>query len=84
MHAYVNFNLINLILFAAYKYIINIQTQVSSRKGLEGNRKTIEASQPNLKLDYIIKKLEKEIVRKSNTYKYFTSFRLYKGSWELP
>ena len=68
MHAYVNFNLINLILFAAYKYIINIQTQVSSREGLEGNRKTIQASLPNLKLDYIIiKKNKKEIVRKSNT-----------------
>ena len=71
MHAYVNFNLINLILFAAYKYIINIQTQVSSREGLEGNRKTIQASLPNLKLDYryIIKKNKNEIVRKSNTYK---------------
>ena len=69
LRAYVNFNLINLIHFCCIQIIINIQRQVSSREGLEGNRKTIQASLPNLKLDYIIKKNKKEIVRKSNTYK---------------
>ena len=40
-------------------------THVSSGEGLEGNRRTIRASPPNLKLDYIVKKKkEKEIVRK--------------------
>ena len=46
-----------------------IQTQVSGGEGLEGNRRTIQASPTNLKLDYIVKKKEKAIVRKSITYK---------------
>ena len=44
-----------------------METQVSSGGGLEGNRRTTLASPPNLKLDYIVKKKEKEIVRKSNS-----------------
>ena len=44
---------------------MNIQTQVSSGEGLEGNQRTIQASPPNLKLDCIVKMKEKEIVRKS-------------------
>ena len=51
--------------------IINIQTQVSSGEGLEGNQRTIRASPQKLKLElYIVKEKEKEIVRKCNIYKF--------------
>ena len=51
--------------FTAYN-IVN--THVRSGEGLEGNRRTIRASLPNLKLDYIVKK-RKRNCQKSNKYK---------------
>ena len=53
--------------FTAYKIIT--QTQDSSGKGLEGSRGTIRVSLPNLKISYFVKKKQKEIVSKYNTYK---------------
>ena len=64
---------VNLILFycnpffTAYKIIT--QTQDSSGEGLEGSRRTIRASPPNLKISYFVEKKQKEIVSKSNTHK---------------
>ena len=49
-------------LFTAYKLIT--QTQDSSEEGLEGSRGNIQASPPNLKISYFVKRKKKKLPAK--------------------